>query len=138
MKNVELGLGAKRNRVSSMGPPPVISGRFAAIAGDNPTNGSCGLTGSIHSGSVRAYDELVVRGVGNIIMSTENKATHHAHARLAKTRADLERLRDSKQPVIETIDVASLKVDESYGEDCDPYNSTGQFLADALKKKYDD
>jgi len=138
MKNVELGLGAKRNRVSSMGPPPDISGRIAAIAGDNPTDGSCGLTRSIHSGSVRAYDELVVRGVGNIIMSTENKATHHAHARLAKTRADLERLRDSKQPVIETIDIASLQVDESYGEDCDPYNSTGQFLADALKKKYDD
>ncbi len=138
MKNVELGLGAKRNSVSSMNSPLAMSGRIAAIAGDNPTNGSCGPTRSIHSGSVRAYDELVVRGVGNIIMSTENKATQHAHARLAKTRADLERLRDGKQPVIETIDVASLQVDESFGEDCDPYNSTGQFLADALKKKYDD
>ncbi|MBT8090001.1 MAG: hypothetical protein KJO01_07315 [Gammaproteobacteria bacterium] len=71
-------------------------------------------------------------------MSSEHKATHHAHARLAKTRAEIEKLRDRKQPVIETIDVTSLQIDESYGEDCDPYNSTGQFLADALKKKFDD
>jgi hypothetical protein len=41
-------------------------------------------------------------------------------------------------PVIETIDVASLQLDESYGEDCDPYNSTGQFLVDALKNKHRD
>ena len=71
-------------------------------------------------------------------MSSEHKATHSAHARLAMSRANLEKLRDKKQPVIETIDVASLQVDESYGEDCDPYNNTGQFLVDALKKKYDD
>jgi len=71
-------------------------------------------------------------------MSSENKATQSAHARLAMSRANLEKLRDKKQPVIETVDIASLQVDESYGEDCDPYNSTGQFLADALKDKYDD
>lgn len=71
-------------------------------------------------------------------MSSEHRETHHAHARLAKTRAEIEKLRDRKKPVIETIDVTSLQVDESYGEDCDPYNSTGQFLIDAVKKKYDD
>ena len=70
-------------------------------------------------------------------MSSEKKATQSAHARLAMSRANLEKLRDNKQPVIETIDVASLQIDESYGEDCNPYNSSGQFLTDALKKKYD-
>lgn len=138
MKIVELGLGAKRNSVSSMGPPLAVSGRFLTISGYIPTDGSCGPTGSIHSGLARAYDGIVIRVCGNIIMSSEHKATQSAHARLATSRANLEKLRDKKQPVIETIDVASLQVDESYGEDCDPYNSTGQFLADALKKKYDD
>lgn len=71
-------------------------------------------------------------------MSSENKATEKAPARLSKTKINLERLGDSKPPVIETIDVASLQVDESYGDDCDPYNSTGQFLVDALKNKHPD
>lgn len=76
--------------------------------------------------------------MGRIIMSNEHKATHHAHARLARTRAEIEKKRDRKPPVIETIDVTSLQVDETYGEDCDPYNSTGQHMVDAVKKKYDD
>lgn len=71
-------------------------------------------------------------------MTSENKATQKASARLSKTKINLEKLGDSKPPVIETVDVASLQVDESYGEDCDPYNSTGQFLVDALKNKHPD
>jgi len=71
-------------------------------------------------------------------MSSENKATQRAPAQLSRTKVNLEKLRDSKTPVIEMIDVASLQVDESYGEDCDPYNSTGHFLVDALKSKQPD
>ena len=43
-----------------------------------------------------------------------------------------------KQPSIENIDVNALQIDETFDGDFDPYNSTGQFLADAIKKKYDD
>lgn len=71
-------------------------------------------------------------------MSSENKATRKAPVRLAKKRVNLEKLSDSKPPVIETVDIASLQVDESYDDDGDPYNSTGQFLVDALKNKRDD
>ncbi len=36
------------------------------------------------------------------------------------------------------VEVSDLKIDETFDGDFDPYNSTGQFLADAIKKKYDD
>jgi hypothetical protein len=108
------------------------------VAGVFPTSGSWDPTGSIHSGSAQAYDGVVAGSVRDTIMSSENKATQRAPARSSRTRVNLEKLRDSKMPVIETIDVASLQLDESYGEDCDPYNSTGQFLVDALKNKHRD
>lgn len=116
-------------------PHLTISGRFAAISDVYPTSGSCDPTDSIHRGAARAYDDVVARSVRTTIMTSENKATQKASARLSKTKINLEKLGDSKPPVIETVDVASLQVDESYGEDCDPYNSTGQFLVDALKNK---
>lgn len=71
-------------------------------------------------------------------MSSENKATPKATARSATAKINLEKLGDDKPPVIDTVDVSSLQLDESHGEDCDPYNSTGQFLVDALKNKRPD
>ena len=39
---------------------------------------------------------------------------------------------------VRNVDVSDLKIDETFDADCDPYNSTGQFLADAVKNKFDD
>ena len=41
----------------------------------------------------------------------------------------------SKQAAINEIDVSVLQVDDTYGEDCDPYNSTGQHLVDAVRER---
>lgn len=71
-------------------------------------------------------------------MSTGNKAPRSAQTGLAKTKFNLSKVDDTKQPVINKIDVSSLQIDESYDNDCDPYNSTGQFLADALKMTCDE
>jgi len=71
-------------------------------------------------------------------MSTGNKAPRSAQTRLAETKFNINKVGDTKHPVINKIDVSSLQIDESYDDDCDPYNSTGQFLADALKMKRDD
>jgi len=71
-------------------------------------------------------------------MSTENKAPRSARMRLAKTKFNINKVGDIRQPVINEIDVSSLQIDESYDDDGDPYNSTGQFLADARKLKGDE
>ena len=39
---------------------------------------------------------------------------------------------------VRNVDVSELQIDETFDGDFDPYNSTGQFLADAIRKKYDD
>ncbi len=71
-------------------------------------------------------------------MSTGIKAPRSAQTRLAKTRFNVNKVGDTKQPLIKKINVSSLQIDESYQDDCDPYNTTGRFLADALKAKCDD
>lgn len=38
---------------------------------------------------------------------------------------------------VQNVDVSELQIDETFDSDCDPYNSTGQFLSDAIKKKFD-
>jgi len=70
-------------------------------------------------------------------MSTESKAPRSAQPGLAKTKFNVNKLGDIRQPVVNKIDVSTLQIDESFDDDCDPYNSTGQFLADALKMKRD-
>jgi len=70
-------------------------------------------------------------------MSTEYKASLDAPRRLAKDSADIDKAGAAKPPVVDKIDVNALKIDESYDIDCDPYNSTGQFLADALRYRYE-
>jgi len=71
-------------------------------------------------------------------MSTEYKASQNAPMILAKANSGIDKAGAAKPPVVEKIDVNALQIDESYDVDCDPYNSTGQFLTDALKKKYED
>ena len=71
-------------------------------------------------------------------MSTGNKAPRSAHARLAKAKFNTNKAGDIKRSVIEKIDITSLQIDESFDVDCDPYNSTGQFLVDVRDKQYGD
>lgn len=70
-------------------------------------------------------------------MSTGVKAPRNAPARSSRTKFNIDKAAEIKPPVVEKIDVSSLQIDESYGVECDPYNSTGQFLADALKERCD-
>ncbi len=71
-------------------------------------------------------------------MSTYLKAPQNAADRPVSVKLNGDESGKTKQPVVEKIDVTMLEIDEAYELDCDPYNNTGQFLADALKKKYDD
>lgn len=67
-------------------------------------------------------------------MSNYIKAPQNAADRPARTKFNIDNSGETKQAVVERIEVAALEIDESFGADCDPYNSTGQFLADAIKR----
>ena len=44
----------------------------------------------------------------------------------------------SSLPFVKEIEVSSLQIDDSCDADCDPYNRTGQFLIQGLKKNRTD
>ena len=71
-------------------------------------------------------------------MSIEETGSFGPSERPAKASVNVEHTAEKKQPSVESIDINALQIDETFDADCDPYNSTGQFLADAIKKKYDD
>ncbi len=71
-------------------------------------------------------------------MSTEETGSFGPSERPANGNVSVEHAAEKKQPSIESIDINALQIDETFDADCDPYNSTGQFLADAIRKKYDD
>ena len=67
------------------------------------------------------------------------QASQGAPDGLARTKFKVDHSGDAKQsPLVEKMDISVLEIDETYDADCDPYNSTGQFLVDALKKKRDE
>lgn len=69
-------------------------------------------------------------------MSTEKTTPLTGLKGPAKGRVDAAAKR--KPVSVENVDVNALQIDETFDGDFDPYNSTGQFLADAVKKKYDE
>ena len=71
-------------------------------------------------------------------MSTYIKAPQNAADRPERTGFTVDKSGETKQPVVEKVEVTALEIDESYELNCDPYNSTGQFLVDAVKKKFDE
>lgn len=71
-----------------------------------------------------------------MIMSTEKTTPRTASKEPLKGDVGTDAKR--KPVSVQNIDVAELQIDETFDADCDPYNSTGQFLADAIKSKYDD
>ena len=68
-------------------------------------------------------------------MSTQKTTPRTGSNRPAKGKVDAAAKR--KPVSVENVDVNALQIDETFDGDFDPYNSTGQFLADAIKKKYD-
>jgi hypothetical protein len=71
-------------------------------------------------------------------MSTESKTSQNVPTRLAKARSDTDMASAARPSIVEKIDINALQIDESFDVDCDPYNSRGQFLTDALRKRYED
>ena len=71
-------------------------------------------------------------------MSSYIKAPQNVADEPARTKFNVDKSGAAKRPVVENVDVAALEIDQSYELDCDPYNSTGQFLTDALKKKFEE
>ncbi|MGI9233974.1 MAG: hypothetical protein ACR2RD_10125 [Woeseiaceae bacterium] len=71
-------------------------------------------------------------------MSSYIKASQTAADRPARTKFKIDNSDETKLPVVKKIDVASLEIDDSYDLDCDPYNSTGQHLVDAVKEKFEE
>jgi hypothetical protein len=73
-----------------------------------------------------------------MIMSTYIKAQQNAADRPDRTAFDVDQSVETKQPVVEKVEVTALEIDQTYELDCDPYNSTGQFLVDAVKNKLEE
>lgn len=71
-------------------------------------------------------------------MSSEKTTPQNASARPTKSKFKIGGLVESEQPTIESIDISSLHIDETYDVDCDPYNSTGQFLVAEARRKHDE
>lgn len=71
-------------------------------------------------------------------MSIEKTAPRNVPTRSADGNIELDQAVELKLSTIDKIEVTSLQIDESYDVDCDPYNRTGQFLVDAVKKKLSD
>lgn len=71
-------------------------------------------------------------------MSTEKTALQNRPGPSAKRNIKVDNAAERKQPVVQNVEIDALKIDETFDGDFDPYNSTGQFLSDAIKRKYDD
>ena len=69
-------------------------------------------------------------------MSIEKTAPAKSYSRLAAKEFKPQTAEKGKVPEVEKFDVSALQLDDSFGADCDPYNSTGQHLVSALKRKY--
>lgn len=92
----------------------------------------------IHRWAASVYDEIVRRSAGDSIMSSGIKVPRSGRPRLARTKLNINKVGEARQPDNEKIDISSLQIDETFDVDGDPYNSTGQLLADARKRKYSD
>jgi hypothetical protein len=71
-------------------------------------------------------------------MSAQNSRSQSTAERPVSPKISADVARHSSPAVIEKIEVAQLRIDESRDVDGDPYNCTGRFLADAIKAQYED
>ena len=68
-------------------------------------------------------------------MSTDRTTPQKAFERRAENRVVFDSKNAARRADVENLDVTALQIDESPDDDCDPYNSTGQFLAKAFRQK---
>lgn len=71
-------------------------------------------------------------------MSSYIKASQTVADTPARTKFKIDNGDETRLPAVKKIDVGSLEIDDSYELDCDPYNSTGQHLVDAVKEKLEE
>lgn len=71
-------------------------------------------------------------------MSREKAAVKNAESQQPTGKTERRAAAGNKSTAVEEIAVTSLQIDESYEVDSDPYNSTGKFLAEALRAKRGD
>ncbi len=69
-------------------------------------------------------------------MSSNNSVTENRLIHTGKEVVRTDSARKSVRPAIQTIDAAALQIDKVNYVDCDPYNSTGQFVTDAIIEKF--
>ncbi|MGI9270742.1 MAG: hypothetical protein ACR2QT_03135 [Woeseiaceae bacterium] len=68
-------------------------------------------------------------------MSSEKTTQRNVSSRSEQRHYKIDKAAKNRPVDINEIDITALQLDASYDVDCDPYNSTGQFLVNAQKKK---
>lgn len=77
------------------------------------------------------------QSTGGIIISRENRTLANPPERFVKPETIVEETGAAESDEVDNAEANELQIDDSYGLGCDPYNSTGQFLTDVLKKMRD-
>ena len=71
-------------------------------------------------------------------MSIEHSVGEKHRAKPKEVVSDDDAAASAAPPTVKSVDVAALKIDEAGFVDCDPYNSTGQFVTDQIKEQFRD
>jgi hypothetical protein len=71
-------------------------------------------------------------------MSINDSVSEEPRTSLGNEVRDVNAGAGSRQAEIKKIDVAALRIDDADFVDRDPYNSTGQFVTDAIQEKFRD
>jgi hypothetical protein len=71
-------------------------------------------------------------------MSTEKTTPRSPSLVQGDRKFNVDKSGQSGLPFVKEIEVSSLQIDDSLDADCDPYNRTGQFLIQGLKKDRSD
>jgi hypothetical protein len=67
-------------------------------------------------------------------MSIEKTTPRSPSSGQGDRKFNVDKSGQSSLPFVKEIDVSTLQIDDSLDADCDPYNRTGQFLIQGLKK----
>ena len=70
-------------------------------------------------------------------MSTRKFTRRKTQLDDAQRKVAADELQELPSADLASIELKSLKLDEQYDADCDPYNRTGQHYVEALRRKHD-
>lgn len=71
-------------------------------------------------------------------MSTEKTGQNKPHTTALRKNLNVSDAAEKQRPVIEKMNVSALRIDEALDGDFDPYNSTGQHLANKIRERFDE